>query len=293
MVSKPEVEGGNLLHLLLGQTQDLGGAFSCITGGMGGGKTSAMFAWLIYNLLHYPDQKIFLSETYGAPLQCFKLLSKIPREKLHFMVMKNSNVVFRDRNKHLAEVNMHQTYFESAQVTDDDDNVIGYIPNYASLYEKALPGHINVVFFGDRLKWMDFMRYLRRTSEWNHIYIDELGEIAPAGTSGANWKRVGNFANFTKDIRKCMMKVTCNTQAVRDSDYRVWDKFMFLIFLPGSMKDEKHSRVNQGAIDNLRADPYNQAYISSKGKFGKIVFKDVFAPVKNFNIEAYVPTDFE
>jgi len=292
MVSKSEIEGGNLLHQLLGQTQDFGGAFSCITGGMGGGKTSAMFSWMIYTLIHYPKQKIFFSETYGAPLQSFKLLSKIPKDKLHFLVMENSNVTFRDRSNHLKEVDLNPTYFNSTPKEDDEGNVT-YSPDLNDLYEKAQLGKINIVFFGNRLLWMDFMRYLRHTGDWNHIYIDELGEIAPAGTSGANWKRVGAFANFAKDIRKCMIKVTCNTQAVRDSDYRVWDKFMFLIFLPGAMKDEKHSRVSQGAIDNLRADPYNQAYISSKGKFGKIVFKDVFAPVKGYNIEAYTPRDFE
>ena len=292
MVSKSEIEGEKLLHHLLGQTQDFGGAFSCITGGMGGGKTSAMFSWMVYNLKHYPTQKIFFSETYGAPLQCFKLLSKIPKEKLHFLVMENSNVVFRDRKKHLQEVNLNTTHFKSIPIINEEE-VIGYKPDYQDLYDKSIPGKVNIVFFGNRLLWMDFMRFLRHTGDWVHIFIDELGEIVPAGTNGSNWKRVGSFANFAKDIRKCMMKVTCNTQAVRDSDYRVWDKFMFLVFLPGAMQDAKHSRVTQSAIDNLRANPFNEAYISSKGSFGKIVFTDVFNPTKDYNIEAYVPHNLE
>jgi len=288
---KPDEEGRKLLSQLLSQTEDFGGAFSCITGGMGGGKTSAMFSFITYNVEHYPSQRIFFSETYGAPLQTFKLLSKLPKDKIRFLVMENSNVIFRNRKKRLAEVDLNPTYFKSTPVVDEEDNVIDYKPDYNDLYDKSLPGHVNVVFFGNRLKWMGFMKFLRHTGDWNHIFIDELGEIVPNGTSGANWKEIGSFANFAKDIRKCMMKVVCNTQAIRDSDYRVWDKFMFLIFLPGAMKDEKHSRVMQQAIDSLKNKPYNQAYISSKGKFGKIMFTDIFVPDKRYNIEAYIPGD--
>jgi len=293
MVSRPEIEGERLLKQLLAQSQDFGGAFAYITGSMGGGKTSAMFSWLLYTLLHYSDQKLFLSETYNAPLQCFKL----DRNKLHFMVMDDSNVIFRDRNNHLAQVKLPVTTFKSQKIIkevkkgDEIEVEVKLIPDFDDLYEKAKPGLVNVVFFGNRFYWMDFIAYLRHTGDWSHVFIDELGEITPAGTSGRQWKSIGRFANFTKDLRKCMIKVICNTQSVRDSDYRIQDKFMFRVFLPGAMSDGKHSRVSQSAIDNLISDAErgNFAYIDSKGKFGLIQFKNIFKPNKKYNIEAYIP----
>lgn len=298
MSSRPEIEGKLLLDQLLEQSQDIGGAFAYITGGMGGGKTSAMFSLEIHTLINYPDQKIFFSEAYGAPLQCFKMNIK----HLNFMVMEGSNVVFRDRNNHLSKVNLPVTYFKSIKkerkILREDNTyeiIEELVPDFDDLYNKAEPSKINVTFFGNRLFWMDFIRYLRHTGEWNHVFIDELGEITPAGTSGKTWKKISRFASYAKDIRKSMIKVICNTQSVRDSDYRVQDKFMFRIFLPGAMADPKHSRVSQGAIDNLVADTVkgNFGYISSRGKFGLLRFERIFKPNEKYNIEAYVPDRFE
>ena len=48
MVSRPEIEGERLIRKLLEQNTDYGGVLTYITGAMGGGKTSAMFAFLKY-----------------------------------------------------------------------------------------------------------------------------------------------------------------------------------------------------------------------------------------------------
>ena len=245
MVSKTEIEGQKLFGQLLGQKYDAGGAFGYITGGMGSGKTSAMFSLLDYTRKHYPNQKIFLSETFDAPLQCFKL----GVDNCRFLVKEDSNVIFRDRLTHLSKVEfLPITYF-----TDFDD-----------LWKKSRYDRVNVVFFGNRIEWNKFIAYLRHVGEWVHIFIDEIGEIVPAGTSGDDWKAIGQFANLAIHFRKCMMKVIANTQSVRDLDYRVKDKFMYVIFLPGALEDKKHSRVVQSAIDNLDGNENdgNTAYIS-------------------------------
>ena len=271
MPSKPEIEGERLLKSLLSQNTDYGGAFVYITGGMGGGKTSAMFSLLEYTRKFYPNQKIFLSETYDAPLQCFKIGLKNCR----FLVKEGSNVVFRDRNKHLLKVEfLPITYFK-----DFDD-----------LWEKSKSGKVNVVFFGNREEWAQFMAYMRHKGEWCHVYIDEIGEVLPAGTNGSRWKTIGDFGNFAKDISKCMIKVITNTQSVRDLDYRIVDKFMYRIFLPGAMQDKKHSRIVQKAIDNLtRSEKHgNTAYIDRMGTFGLIRFEKIFKPDPRYSIEAHI-----
>lgn len=271
MTSKPEILGQKILGQLLSQRDEYGGAFVYITGAMGGGKTSAMLSWLVYHLKHYPHQKIFLSETYDAPLQSFKVGPKY----INFLIKEGSGVVFRDRNQDLKDVTAkwNATHFTT----------------YKDLYEKAKPGMVNTAFFGNRTKWMDFIAYMRHTTSWDHIFIDEIGEVIPSNTSGKLHKRIGQFAIFAKDIRKCRMKVITNTQSVRDMDWRVIDKFMYRVFLPGAMADRKHSRITQKAIDNLIGDENygNDAYIDRLGKFGKISFLDIFVPFNDLSIEAH------
>jgi hypothetical protein len=271
MPSRPEIEGERLLRNLLEQNTDYGGVFTYITGAMGGGKTSAMFSFMKYTLLKYPNQKVFLSETYDAPLQCFKL----GIEHCVFLVKEGSNVVFRDLNNHLKES-------ESIKPT--------FFKDYADLYKKAKRGKCNVAFFGDRTEWMEFLAFLRHTGEWNHVFVDEIGEVVPCNTSGKLHKRIGQFAIFVKDIRKCRIKLIVNTQSIRDMDWRILEKFMFRIFLPGAMADTKHSRVMQRAIDNLEGSEKNgnNAFIDRFGKFGLLTFQDIFKPDHRFIIEAHV-----
>jgi len=293
MVSKPEIEGQKILKSLLSQNVDYGGNFVYITGGMGGGKTSAMFSLLEYTQKFYPNQKIFLSETYDAPLQCFKM----GFDRCRFLVKENSGVVFRDRNKKLSKVEfLPVTYFKSNPVTKTvtvnkkQKTTTTYISDYDDLWEKAQYGKLNVVLFGNRIEWAKFIEYLRHVGEWCHIFIDEIGEILPAGTRTEDWKVIGNFANLAKDFRKCMLKVIANTQSVRDLDYRVIDKFMYRIFLPGAMQDKKHSRIVQKAIDNLDGDEKrgNMAYIDRMGRFGLIRFTNIYKPDPRYSIEAHV-----
>jgi len=270
MTSKTEIEGERILRQLLGQKTEYGGAFCYITGAMGGGKTSAMHSWIMYTLKHHSNQKVFLSETYDAPLQAFKL----GKENCKFFVKSESGVIFRDLNDGLKERDINQIYFD----------------NYDNLWEKSENGKVNVVFFGDRTEWMTFIAFLRhKGSEWTHVFIDEIGEVIPSNTSGKLHKRIGQFAIFSKDFRKCRMKVIANTQSIRDMDWRMLDKFMYRVFLPGAMADRKHSRIVQRAIDNLEGSERdgNEAYIDRMGKFGLINFGDIFKPNPKYMIEAH------
>ena len=145
----------------------------------------------------------------------------------------------------------------------------------------------NAVFFGNLMMWMDFIHHLRGVGEWVHVYIDELSEISPAFTSGKLFKKIGQFSVDLKEVRKCMMNVHCNSQALPDIDHRVRTKLMIRIFLPGA-KAGKDSRITQTAIDNLSEDSRggNEAYLEFGGKFGTTIFKDIFKPIKGLQWEA-------
>ena len=144
-VSKLEYFGKKLSERILQHNDEFGGVYVEVTGAQGAGKTSVMLSWMEYILLHYPDEKIFWSSSYDAPLQFLKFVEKDEDfEKIHIMVKEGSDVIFRDRKAKGRVLDLNITYF-----TDFED-----------LYEKARPGKCNAVFFGNRYTWMDFIHYL-------------------------------------------------------------------------------------------------------------------------------------
>lgn len=248
---------------------DSGGVFTLLTGMQGSGKTSVMLSFCDYTLQHYPEEKVFFSNTYFAPLQSIKL----GKEKHHILVAKDAGITFHDRRNKLKQV-----YPEVTEFTTMDD-----------LWEKSKPGVCNCVFFGDRLKWMKFLHHLRSVGEWVHVYIDELSEISPAFTKGKTWKTIQTFSKDLKEVRKCMMNVHTNTQSVADIDFRVRSKVMIRIYLPGARR-ENVSRITQLALDNLEESKKlgNQAYLEMGGKFGTTRFKDIYKPDPQMQWEARI-----
>jgi hypothetical protein len=268
-LTKSEINAERILRRCHVHSFDDGGVFGFITGGMGTGKTSVMLSFMDYTLKHYPGEKVFWSNAYNSPVQSLK----IGLDHHHIMVQQGCGVSFHDRSKRLKQIHPDITSFKG----------------FEDLYNKAKPGMCNCVFFGDRMVWMDFIHYLRGVGEWVHVYIDELSEICPAFTSGKLFKKIGQFSVDLKEVRKCMMNVHCNSQALPDIDHRVRSKFMIRVFLPGA-RAGKDSRITQGAIDNLDEDPKggNEGYLEYSGKFGTTIFKDIYKPVEGLQWEARV-----
>jgi hypothetical protein len=281
MTSRPQIEAQNIIRRMHSQDMDSGGVFTQVTGGQGTGKTSIMLSFVKFTMQNYPDQKVFWSDCYKAPLQSLKA----GLENCHFMVKKGSGVTFHDRNNKLAEVTEHinPTYFTVGK------NAIGE-PDYSDVYKKAKKGKINVVFFGNRHKWMNFIGWLRDCGEWVHVYIEEFAEIAPTNPGGEMYKKMLQFADTLKDVRKCMINVYTNTQTPAEVDWRIRKKYMIRIYLPGSkVEGHGYTRVTQKAVDNLLRHPEgNEAYIDHAGTFGKTRFTDIFNPDHNLHVDARV-----
>jgi hypothetical protein len=270
MPSKQEIIAAKIMRRIHIQDQDMGGIFSITTGGQGVGKTSAMLSFAEYTMQHYPNQKIFWSECYDAPLQFLKVRD---HNKFQIYIQGGKDIIFRDRNNKLAPLNLNPVYFS----------------DFENLWNKAEPGRINVAFFGDRTKWMEFIAWLRGTGEWTHTFIEELGEVCPGTSREVLWKRIQGFADVAKDIRKCMMNVHCNTQTLQDIDYRVRQKIMLYIFLPGARVGRTATRVTQNAVDNLPRSPMgNSAYLDMMGEFGVTKFTDIYTPNKKYHVDAHL-----
>jgi hypothetical protein len=268
MVSKQEILGKQILKRIHIHNKNDGGVFTETTGSQGSAKTSVLLSFTDYTLTHHPDEKVFWSECYRSPLQVFKL----GVENVCFLAKNDIPLVFRDRDNKHTPIKIPVIRFK----------------DFNELYNKAKPGKVNVVFFGNRYIWMDFIDYLRNVGEWVHVYIDEMSEVCPSYSSGDMWKRIGRFSLYIlKDIRKDMINLHVNTQSKINVDDRVRKQIMIKIFLPGAISD-KHSRITQRAIDNLIRNPIygNQAYLDYSGQFGVITFKDIYKPQDNLHIDA-------
>ena len=274
-MNKAEMMGQKILKRIHQHNKDNGGYLTQTTGAMGSGKTSVNLSFTEYTINHYPNEKIFWSECYDAPLQIYKLNRP---DKIHLMVEKGSGVIFRDRDAKLRKVDLNPTYFDS----------------FDDMYQYAKPGMANVVFFGDRLKQMELDMYLRSVGEWTHKFCEEFSEIAPMYPSKELWSIVKKYAKVLKDVRKCMMNLHYNTQQVSDIFHECRNKVMIKIFLPGAIT-EKNIRLTQRAIDGLKRDPVhgNQAYLVEGGEFGLVTFSDIYKPVDGYHYEAHVETKNE
>jgi len=267
MLSKSEIIGEEILKRIHVHDYDSGGVFTLTTGAQGSAKTSTLLSFTDYAIKFHPKEKIFWSECYKAPLQIFKLNNK----KYHFYIQEDKHLIFRDRNKKNKHINIPYTTFST----------------YDELYEIAEPGIANVVFFGNKLYWMDYIEYLLEIGEWTHVFIDEISEICPAYQNGALWRRIKNFSNNKlKDVRKCMVNLHGNTQQPPNIDDSVRKQVMIDIFLSGA-RPGKHNRVTQKAIDNLERNPIlgNQAYLEYSGRFGLTRFKDIYKPSPKYHID--------
>jgi hypothetical protein len=265
------------LARVLNEDCEIGGTYTETTGSQGSGKTAVNLAFLKHYTTAYPQDKCFWSSTYDTPLQ----FTKLGTGTYHIMILRGSNVIIYDREKEV-EVKFPNEYCPYP---------ITYFDTYEELWNKAMPGKCNAVFFGKRTFWMDCLHYMKTKLAWAHIFFDEFGEIASSDSSGKDWKKVRKFSEEIKEFRKCNKNIHTNTQSVTDIDYRVRRKLMIRIFLSGAKADSK-TRVYQRAIDGLKKDKVNgnNAYIDYDGKFGIVRFGNIFKPIPGMNWDARVIT---
>jgi len=253
---------------ILIHNEDLGGNFISISGSPGSCKTAVTLTFMNYIVKHHPTERIFFSESYQAPLQCFKN-SNGKRLPYQIWIQEDSNVVIRNRDTG-KEKDIGQKYFKDFQ----------------DLWDKTEGGVVNVPFFGDRGLWRDFLAWLRGPPEWVHVFIEEMQEICPLRMS--MMKEMEKFIDVAKDFRKCHMNVAFNTQTVVEIAWQLVRKIQIHIYLPGA-RPTSNSRVKQYAIDGLEKSPEkgNEAYIEYLGTFGKTRFTKIWKPTKGCNYEAY------
>jgi hypothetical protein len=269
--SRSAIEAEHIIKRIFSHSLDAGGSTVEILGAPGQGKTGMLLFFASIIQERYPDEKIFFSDVYDAPIQSIK----IGLDNWNLMVQKNSNITFHNRDKKLKQIFPELTEFEG----------------FDDLVEKAKPGKINSIWFPDRKQIMDFIGYSKRIGEWTHIFVDEGAEVFPSCLSGSSWHRVGFFANeVVAELRKCMVNLFYCTQSPSDCDSRVRGKITTRIFMPGSRKD-RNSRIFQQSIDNLKEDHINgsECFIEQSGKFGLLHAGKIYKPIPGYHWEGHTP----
>lgn len=265
-LNKQTVIGRELMQRILGKNEDLGSCVCEISGSPGTAKTATLLSICSTLMSRYPEDKFFWSNPYRSPFQFVKLNN----DSWDILVQANSNIVFRDRTTGNPIDLTHQKF-----------------DGFDDLWNKCKNGRLSCIFFKDRNEWMSWVGYTLSKNLWCNFFLDELGEIAPAFSSGKLWKRIVTFANDLKECRKCHKNVFYASQNRTDIDFRVRNKLQITIMLPGAKAE---GRLYQGAIDNLTKDPIggNTAWIMSLGEFGLIKLDKIYKPVPSKNWEAVV-----
>ena len=142
MPTKSEVVADQIRNRIHGHDPDHGGVFLEITGAPGSGKTSTMLSLIRTEIKNHPNEKVFFSNTYFAPMQSLRIGLKNHK----ILVKRGANVTFHDRDKKLKRIYPEVTYFS----------------DFDELYELAEKGKVNAVFFGNRGEWRNFIHCLLR-----------------------------------------------------------------------------------------------------------------------------------
>lgn len=257
------------------QNDDIGAIFLEATGIPGVGKTAVILTFCDDTILNHPDQRCFWRNPYNAPFQ----FTKLDNNQWNILVEKNpgydNNITFHDRDDRNREIFVRHTIFDG----------------FDDLYEKAIPGKCNAVFFYDETKWIPFLKYLNSVGEWKHVFLDEYGELFPANPSGQLWRMIQEASDILKEIRKCRTNVYATTQVTSDVDFRIRNKLMCLCYMYGA-KPMSRSKVKQIAIDSLDRDIVkgNEGWLEyGYGIYGKGRFKKIYKPRIGMNWEAHLP----
>jgi len=100
--------------------------------------------------------------------------------------------------------------------------------------------------------WRKYLAKLcKRDPDWPlSIFIDEFEDLCPSYASGRTWKDVRKLSFAVKESRKAWINIFAATQNPFDVDYRVREKFVFWVFLPGSKVPSGHI-VSQEEVNKL------------------------------------------
>ncbi len=112
-----------------------------------------------------------------------------------------------------------------------------YTPKTGKLSKNVKPEFIRPVPAPSAVWWFEFadkLLELKKQKEFITIIIDEAHQVFPASVSSVHWHLCEWFAGSLIDFRRRNISLVSITHQPQLIDYRVFDRSMFFIWLPGS-----------------------------------------------------------
>lgn len=120
---------------------------------------------------------------------------------------------------------------------------------------------VNVILtlFPDQLEetawWVKFWHYMthRENRDWVRIAMDEFDDVMPEYPPYEEFLMHARGKDELKDFRKTFINLEASTHTYQDIDHRIFNKFRWWVYLPGSQKiPGGKSQVHQGYINKLQ-----------------------------------------
>jgi len=244
--------GKQIYERVMARNSALGGIVLETLGVQGSGKTSLLFSIADEIMERYPNELVFLRDSYYSQCQFNRI------QNWQIYAEKGVDLRFRD---------IDRDKFVKLPITVFKD--------FKDLVEKAKPQQLNVVYLTENYRYIDFIRYLRLHKNWQSLLIDEYEDIAPLRCKGKQWQKNEELSNEIKHVRRGLVNLFCDTQHPSDIDWRVRTKIMCHVYLYGS-KVDGISPVDQGPVNAL---PIGRLFIDfGHALYGKGSFK-AYPPV--------------
>jgi len=264
-ISKQELQGKRLWNMLFERNSDFGGFFVELSGIMGSGKTSLQLRMARRVMKENPKELVYWSEPLSNPFQASKI-----GDGFQILCERRMPVKVLEITNNLQPV---------------DDIKIRYFDGFKKLIRMSEPGLLNVIYFKDLYRWIDFLIRVKLNPEWQTFFFDEFEDVCPFRCRGKVWQKNELFASSIKEIRKSKVSVIYNTQNTMDVDYRVRSKLMVHLYLFGSRGDDL-SPVFKKALQGLEV---GQGWIDyGFALFGLLNFKPLLPKDKIYTV---VPID--
>ncbi len=226
-ISLTDKIGKQIYERVMARDSALGGIVLETLGVQGSGKTSLLLSIAEQIMSTYPKELIFWRDSFYTQCQFNRV------EKWQIYIEKGVEIEFRD-------IDLGKTVSLPVTFFDDFDELISL----------AKPQQLNVIYFENNIKYVDFIKYLRLHPGFQSLFIDEYEDIAPLRCRGEQWKKNEEFSQEMKHIRRGLVNLFCDTQNSSDVDWRVRSKIMCHVYLYGSKVDHL-SPVDQAGVNAL------------------------------------------
>jgi len=239
--SKLKTKTKEILKRRILRNNAIGGYISLTVGPPGCGKTSHLLYEAQLFMDTYPNEIVFFRDSTMSAAQ-FNRIGK----NYKVFVEEGCKIRFRDL-QHGGSINIPYQSFSCLDELISQDTGKGLVKKQ----------FLNVVFFKDDYRWIDLLCHLRNTIGWQSVFVDEIEDIIPLNPSkregeNKNTRNEKNiqFSNESKQIRKGLVNMCCNTQAEDEIDWRFKRKLNFTVYLRGARVSRK-SRIYQAWVDKL------------------------------------------